>query len=155
MQPSSCCWHRAEGAREDPSPTPSGAHAKVHRSPDFEEDFRILILRCRQRKISRSSWLLGRAVLVPGLVVPGASAGMYPSRLSVLGKCTHKTLPGTHAELPQHTTQGHTRPCWLPSPLPLLITGLSQPLRLWVAWLLSSVLVSFTPCPDCPFPPVS
>lgn len=35
-------------------------HAKAHCSPDFEEDFMIFILRCRQREINRGSWLLGK-----------------------------------------------------------------------------------------------
>lgn len=49
---------QAEGAQQvGLLPT---VHAKAHCSPDFEEDFMIFILCCRQREINHGSWLLGK-----------------------------------------------------------------------------------------------
>lgn len=102
----------------------------------------IFILCCRQRKVNRSSWLLGKgcAFARAGCAwhqlrhVPESTVGcrqMYTQKHS----STRMHQPCT--QLPQHTTQGHARPCWLPLPLVFLLTGLSQPLslHLFVVWL--------------------
>ena len=104
----------------------------------------IFILCCRQRKVNRSSWLLGKgcAFARAGCAwhqlrrVPESTVGcrqVYTKKHS----STRVHQPCT--ELPQHTTRGHARPCWLPLPLVFLLTGLSQPpsLHLFVVWLLS------------------
>lgn len=124
--------------------SPPGVRANAHRGPDFEEDFMIFILCCRQRKVNRSSWLLGKgcAFARAGCAwhqlrhVPESTVGcrqMYTQKHS----STRMHQPCTR--LPQHTTQGHARPCWLPLPLVFLLTGLLQPLslHLFVVWLLS------------------
>lgn len=95
----------ARGTHEAGMPQPR-ACAKAHRSPCFEGDFMIFLLYCRQRKVNGSSWLPGKAVLLPALLVPGTGSGMYQSRLLVQASVRTKTsqhvctaathrLPGT------------------------------------------------------------
>lgn len=89
----------------------------------------IFILCCRQRKINRGSWLLGKgcASARAGCAwhqlrhVPESTVScrqMYTKKHS----STHMRQPCT--EPPQHAAQGRSRPCWLPLPLPFLLTGL-------------------------------
>lgn len=78
--------------------SPPIVHAKAPCSPDFEEDFMIFLLCCRQRKINRGSWLLGK-----GCASARAGCAWHQLRhvpeSTVSGRqmYTQKTFQHTHA----------------------------------------------------------
>lgn len=113
---------------------PPGAQAKAHRSP-YLRGFHDMHLRCHQRKVNSAPGCRGRAELLPGLVEPGTSPGMYQSRQWVQASVHTETFQHTHeqphTEPARHTAHGTRRGARLwprpPSPscrfpLPLLLS---------------------------------
>lgn len=77
----------------------------------------ILVWCCRQRKVNCSSWLPGRAVLLPRLLVPGTGSGLCQLNCWMQTNVCSETFQHTHAPATrrvataQHT--GDARPAGL------------------------------------------